>query len=57
MAIIKRSKNMTIKVSADYVLRVEKKLEKVADQVNIEAAHNNLTLACNKKIVGRGNKT
>lgn len=57
MAIIKRSKNMTIEVSADYVLRVEKKLEKVADQVNIEAAQHNLILACNKKIVGRGNKT
>jgi hypothetical protein len=47
---------MTLKVKSTYTLQVEKKLEKKADKINIEAMHNNLILACNKKIVGRGGK-
>jgi len=56
MAILKRCTNMTLKVNATYSLQVYNKLEKKADKVNIEAMHNNLVLACNKKIVGRGGK-
>jgi hypothetical protein len=47
---------MTLKVNCTYSLQVDNKLEKKADKVNIEAMHNNLVLACNKKIVGRGGK-
>jgi hypothetical protein len=56
MAILKRCTNMTLKVNCTYSLQVDNKLEKKADKVNIEAMHNNLVLACNKKIVGRGGK-
>ncbi|WP_158544419.1 hypothetical protein [Pedobacter miscanthi] len=56
MAILKQCTNMTLKVNSTYSLQVENKLEKKADKVNIEAMHNNLILACNKKIVGRGGK-
>lgn len=56
MAILKQCTNMTLKVKSTYTLQVDKKLEKKADKVNIEAMHNNLILACNKKIVGRGGK-
>lgn len=57
MAINKRANNMTITVHTAYHLQVDKKLQKLADQVNIEAFQNNLVLACNKKIIGRGNKS
>ncbi|WP_443943847.1 hypothetical protein ACJVDH_13055 [Pedobacter sp. AW1-32] len=56
MAILKNATNMTIIVAATYTLEVEKNLEKQADKVNVEAIHNNLVLACNKRIVGRGGK-
>jgi hypothetical protein len=56
MAILKRCVNMTLKVNDTYTLQVDNKLEKKADKVNIEAKYNNLVLACNKKIVGRGGK-
>jgi len=47
---------MTLKVNDTYTLQVDHKLEKKADKINIEAKYNNLVLACNKKIVGRGGK-
>lgn len=47
---------MTLTVNSTYTLQVDQKLEKQADKVNIEAMHNNLVLACNKRIVGRGGK-
>jgi len=56
MAILKNATNMTIKVAGTYTLEVEKNLEKQADKVNVEAIHDNLVLACNKRIVGRGGK-
>lgn len=56
MAILKRCTNMTLKVNSTYSLQVDHKLEKKADKINIEAKYNNLVLACNKKIVGRGGK-
>lgn len=56
MGIIKQSKNMIITVTTDYELTVGGKLEKIANKMNVEATHDNLTLISNKKIVSDGNK-
>jgi hypothetical protein len=56
MAIIKQAKNMTITVKNEYILTVGGKLEKIANKMNVEATHDNLTLISNKKIVSHGNK-
>lgn len=55
MGITKQCKNLKIIVKGDYSLQVEGKLEKIADQINIEATESDLILASNKKVVGRGN--
>lgn len=56
MAIKKTAKNMIIIVANDYNLVVEKKIEKIAGKLNVEAMAENLILASNKKIVSHGNK-
>lgn len=55
MAIKKQAKNIEIKVVDKYHLFVGKKVEKVAEKVNIEAINENLTLVSNKKINAKGN--
>ncbi|MBB6370821.1 hypothetical protein [Chryseobacterium shigense] len=56
MAIIKTAKNIQIKVADSYQLNVGKKVEKIAQKLNVEAQRNNLVLASNKKIMSEGNK-
>lgn len=56
MAIRKSAKNMIIKVTDTYNLSVGKKVEKIAQKINVEAKTYNLVLASNKKIVSNGNK-
>jgi len=56
MAIIKTAKNIQIKVTDSYHLNVGKKVEKIAQKINVEAQKNNLVLASNKKIMSHGNK-
>ncbi|CEJ71362.1 MULTISPECIES: hypothetical protein [Chryseobacterium] len=56
MAIIKTAKNIQIKVTDSYHLSVGKKVEKIAQKINVEAQKNNLVLASNKKIMSHGNK-
>ncbi|MBE7635088.1 hypothetical protein [Tenacibaculum finnmarkense] len=56
MAIIKQAKNITITVAKDYQLFVGEKLEKIAEQINIETKTANLSLISGKKIVAKGNK-
>ncbi|SFN09625.1 MULTISPECIES: hypothetical protein [Chryseobacterium] len=56
MAIIKTAKNIQIKVNDTYHLNVGKKVEKIAQKINVEAQKNNLVLASNKKIMSHGNK-
>lgn len=55
MAIRKNAKNMTITVKNDYNLTVGGKLEKIAENINIEAKKGNLVLASNKKIISKDN--
>ena len=55
MAIRKNAKNMTIIVKNDYNLTVGGKLEKIAENINIEAKKGNLVLASNKKIISKDN--
>lgn len=57
MAIQKTSTNMSIRIKSAYELTVTGNIQKVAGKVNIEARHNNLILASNKKIVGQGGKS
>ncbi|PWK02090.1 hypothetical protein BC749_101150 [Flavobacterium araucananum] len=56
MAINKISKNRTVMVKNDYNLIVGGKLTKIANQFNMEATTENLTLISNKKITSDGNK-
>lgn len=56
MAIIKTAKNIQIKVTDSYQLSVGKKVEKIAQKINVEAQKSNLILASNKKIMSHGNK-
>ena len=56
MSITKTAKNITIKVKEDYKLIVNGKMEKIANEVNIEATEENLTLVSNSKINLRSNK-
>ncbi len=55
MAILKQAKNIDIKVVDKYHLFVGKKLEKVAEKINIEATKKNLELISNKRILSKGN--
>lgn len=54
MAIIKRAKNIKIKVRNNYTLMAGK-LIKIADQMNVESKVENLELISNKKIIAQGN--
>ncbi|MET3036298.1 hypothetical protein ABXT08_09365 [Chryseobacterium sp. NRRL B-14859] len=56
MAIIKTATNISIKVNDSYHLSVGKKVEKIAQKINVEARNENLILASNKKIISQGNK-
>ncbi|MDI9309680.1 MAG: hypothetical protein QM535_05655 [Limnohabitans sp.] len=56
MSITKTANNITIKVKEDYKLIVNGKMEKIANEVNIEATEENLTLVSNSKINLRSNK-
>lgn len=56
MAIKKTAKNISIKITDSYDLRVGNKLEKIAEKINTEASKGNLVLASMKKIVSHGNK-
>ena len=56
MGISKQAKNITIEVTEKYQLQVGKKLEKIADKMNVEATDRNLVIASIKKIVSSGNK-
>ena len=49
MAIIKKAKNITIKVNKDYTL-VAGTITEIADKITITATKGNLTLSSNKKI-------
>ena len=56
MAIRKTAKNMTMTVKSNYNLAVGGKLQKIAQEINVEAKKDNLILASNKKVVSDGNK-
>ncbi|MFK6999270.1 hypothetical protein [Flavobacterium oreochromis] len=56
MSITKTAKNIRITVKENYNLMVGGKMEKFANQVNIEATEENLTLISNNKINMRSNK-
>lgn len=53
MAIIKKAKNITIKVNKDYTL-VAGAITEIADKITITATKGNLTLSSNKKIIMQG---
>lgn len=54
MAIIKKAKNIQIKVVDNYQLVVGGKLEKSANKLNIEAVNDNLNLTSGKKTIIHG---
>ena len=54
MAITKRAKNITIKVTDIYQLNVGGKLEKSANKLNFEATKGDLNLISGKKIMAHG---
>ncbi len=56
MAINKNAKNINITVEEDYNLFVGGKIEKIANNINIESTKENLALICNKKINVQSNK-
>ncbi|MCD0474152.1 MULTISPECIES: hypothetical protein [unclassified Flavobacterium] len=56
MAIYKICKNRKVTVNNEYTLIVGGTLTKIANQSNIEATTENLTLISNKKITADGNK-
>jgi len=53
MAIRKNAKNISIRVQNEYNLIVGGKLEKIADEINLEATKGNLVLISNKKIISK----
>lgn len=53
MAIKKNAKNISIRVQNEYHLIVGGKLEKIADEINLEATKGNLVLISNKKIISK----
>lgn len=53
MAIRKNAKNISIRVQNEYHLIVGGKLEKIADEINLEATKGNLVLISNKKIISK----
>ncbi|MGN7867057.1 hypothetical protein [Chryseobacterium sp.] len=57
MAIRKTATNIQITVNDSYHLNVGKKVEKIAQKINVEAKSENLILASVKKIVSQGSKS
>ncbi|WP_278378596.1 hypothetical protein [Chryseobacterium arthrosphaerae] len=57
MAIRKTATNIRITVHDAYHLNVGKKVEKIAQKINVEAKSENLILASVKKIVSQGSKS
>ncbi|MDG4651943.1 hypothetical protein [Chryseobacterium arthrosphaerae] len=57
MAIRKTATNIKITVHDTYHLNVGKKVEKIAQKINVEAKSENLILASVKKIVSQGSKS
>ncbi|MEE6128279.1 hypothetical protein V2E39_12875 [Chryseobacterium arthrosphaerae] len=57
MAIRKTATNIKITVHDAYHLNVGKKVEKIAQKINVEAKSENLILASVKKIVSQGSKS
>lgn len=55
MAIIKRAKNITIRIESKSV-SYSGNLTKTAKRLNVESVNENLSLNSNKKIVAQGNK-
>jgi len=56
MAIRKTATNIRVTVKDSYHLNVGKKVEKIAQKINVEAQRENLILSSNKKIMSHGNK-
>ena len=54
MGIIKRAKNIEIKVTENYQLIVKGKLEKNSNKLNFEATKGDLNLISGKKIIAHG---
>ena len=53
MAIIKKAKNITIKVNKDYTL-IAGTITEIADKITVTATKGNLTLSSNKKVIMQG---